>query len=1243
MVTRVYLGISEKQTKHEFNAFIKYIEEQNSDKTADYWRNALVDCDCTPFPALPSSVRRPEADSDITHQISWLNTQPRDVTIATLVRAAWALLASCMTNSDSVVFGITTSGRSAPISGINEVIGPTIATVPLYVKILRSQKALDYLAVVQQQATDMVPFEQFGLHRIGKTCPGAQQACMFQTLLIIQPQENTESDSTLGVWEESYEPEWVNTFALALEVQIGMNRPWIVQMLLEGLDFVMKQPDTAGPQQSIAEIELITPRSLEQIWDWNRAVPSPVKESIHHMIERQMLNQPMATAICAWDGEYTYGELDRLSTVVAAQLVKFGVGPRLLGPDILVPLCFEKSRWTVVSMLGVLKSGAGFVLLDPFLPEPRLQSILQKVGSKLLLSSKTNMGLSRRLSKIVVQIGPDLSHISNDFSSVSSHATIPTLLQQSSRIMYTVFTSGTTGAPKGSRVLDFASYAFDVAVHNVIATLVAGGCLCIPSEKDRNNSIGNIMATMRPTIVNLTPTVARLLDPGMVHDLNTLILLGEPVTTRDIERWQSHKIHVINTYGPAECTPISTINALGSSAEEAIRIGKGVGLVTWIVDPEDQNRLLPPGRTGELLLEGPLVGKGYMGEPRKTAEAFIEDPEGLLKGSHAQPGRHGRLNKTGDLVQYNEDGSLRFLGRKDSQVKIRGQRFELGEVEHHILDCLPTKASQVVAEVIVPEGETSHRSVLVAFIQVDENDMKVNEKSTLPAKTYPMAADIKKKLAYHLPSYMVPAAFFALPDLPLTATGKMNRRRLREIGREMLFVEGEQAFGASEKSPENGCPRHRSIQKTEQPAYALARKLHSMRPSWTQNNLMFREDGSHHQHTEFNDVLLYSSGLDSVNMMELMSFISQNFHIQVGMQFLMDKETSIRSLAQYLADTQACSAKNHPVQHSSTRALISVDLMAEINRHDSKVLSLQRRFASHDDIASNDVLMDRDNKSFTVPLTGATGFVGTQILRQLLEHRHVSRIIGLVRGDTDEAAKRRTIDAAVKALWWTDHHAEKLEVWRGDLSLPNLGLDPTRRDFLVSGQAVGIIIHSGATVHWTKSYEVLEAANISSTIELLLLAVCLPSMRFLYITGGRLWDSHEELDVVKELSVADAIAYSQTKFVAEAVVRRAARRSPFETNQLGVLNPGWVIGTPNEGFSNSDDYIWRLVATCIKIGAYNAAEADGWLSISDAATTATAIVDAVLGKKLEMVAERQPVDGMTWRVLGHPWGPRLQT
>ena len=307
------------------------------------------------------------------------------------------------------------------------------------------------------------------------------------------------------------------------------------------------------------------------------------------MIEERAQAQPSAPAVCAWDGELTYGELDQLATRLAGRLVDLGVGP-----DVLVPLCFEKSMWTTVAMLGVLKAGGAFVMLDSAIPEQRLQTLFHQIGSNLMLSSIANMALSLRLSKTVIRVGPDSTKISSLVVSPGRKS------QPSSTAMYAVFTSGSTGTPKGvvlshqnfcsalnyqlqllgftkdSRVLDFASYTFDVAVHNAFATFVAGGCLCIPADRDRKDNVDKVITSMRATIANLTPTVSRLLDPMTVPDLKTMISLGETVTIKDAERWWG-KSYLVNTYGPAECTPISTINYSASSPEEATRIGKGAG------------------------------------------------------------------------------------------------------------------------------------------------------------------------------------------------------------------------------------------------------------------------------------------------------------------------------------------------------------------------------------------------------------------------------------------------------------------------------------------------------------------------------------------------------------------------------------------------------------------------------------------------------------------------------------------
>ena len=532
--------------------------------------------------------------------------------------------------------------------------------------------------------------------------------------------------------------------------------------------------------------------NLVKIWALASTVPAAVEGIFHETLSQTVDDHPEAPAICAWDGQVTYSELDRLATKLAYQLVNLG-----LGSGSIVPLYFEKSMWAVVSALGVVKAGAAFVILDHALPEQRFEAILQKTQAQIVLTSFRNEDLRSRLSQNVVMIGPAFF--------IAEQHIVPCDLPRPgpSAALYIVFTSGSTGTPKGvvvshenlcsalryqlpylgfnaaSRVFDFASYSFDVSVHNLFATLAVGGCLCIPSEDDRKNDIEGSMTTMGTTIVNLTPSVARLVSCAAVPTLETLIFLGEMVTESDSQDWWG-KIRVINTYGPSECTPISTINSTAANAAMLPGIGKGVGVVTWLVDQENHDMLSPFGCVGELLLEGPLVGLGYLNDPEKTAAAFIEDPPWLLRGTRDCPGRRGRLYKTGDLARYNEDGTLAFVGRKDTQVKIHGQRVELGEIEHHVHRLLPT-AQQVKAETVTPPGEDTC-PVVAAFSDFASDSPAEQVIVSSTAKLLPSQEGIESKLAEHLPAYMIPSMFVAIPNMPMTTSGKTDRKMLREIG-----------------------------------------------------------------------------------------------------------------------------------------------------------------------------------------------------------------------------------------------------------------------------------------------------------------------------------------------------------------------------------------------------------------------------------------------------------------------------
>ena len=558
-----------------------------------------------------------------------------------------------------------------------------------------------------------------------------------------------------------------------------------------------------------------TARDLDDLWHWNHSLPPTRDFCMHDYISERAQSYPDKVAIASWDGDLTYAEVDRYSTITAKRLINRGVKLHDF-----VPLCFEKSRWTIVAVLAVMKAGATLVMMDPSLPLARLQNMATQVNATTMLSSRQQIEFSKTILP-----GEPLIIEADAFANSSETETMPALERvPPTALMYLIFTSGSTGTPKGvkishqtytssalpraeavgytekSRVLDFASYAFDVSIDSMLLTLGNGGCLCIPSDEDRMDDINNAIRKMRINYAGLTPSLARILEPDVIASLDALGLGGEAAAASDVALW-GQSARIVIGYGPCECTIGCTINSDTAKGRPYISIGTGNGAAMWIVDPNDHEILLPVGAVGELLVEGPIVGQGYLNDPEKTAAAFIEDPKWLTAGHNDFAGRRGRLYKTGDLGKYDPDGSggIVFAGRKDTQVKLRGQRVELSEIESQLNARLPSDAT-VIAEVIKPVL-SGGQATLVAFVTFQSLSGSPQDEITdvdLPEDLRSALNEANAGIVKVLPRYMVPTAYIPVNVLPVLISGKTDRKRLRQFGTTVDLQQLDQASAPTE-------------------------------------------------------------------------------------------------------------------------------------------------------------------------------------------------------------------------------------------------------------------------------------------------------------------------------------------------------------------------------------------------------------------------------------------------------------
>ncbi|EAW20684.1 putative nonribosomal peptide synthase [Aspergillus fischeri NRRL 181] len=632
---RMYNG-AEAPPLQPYKGFIKYVTALQNQSTSSYWKAQLQGAKPATFPAQGS--RTYGSGRNLTEAIQLPRLTNSSITKATILRVAWAMVLARYCETDDVCFGTTISGRQAPVPGVDKMPGPVIATVPVRVRLDQRQTVSEFLLNTQNQASEMIAYEQYSLKNISTVSPDAKGTCDFSSLLVLQPLEKMSAangSSSQGIListdsEEEQDTAWVGNYftyplvvqAIMMDDRVDLNLTYDSSVLDKSQLIALcrqfghvTEQLVSKSERTLSEISVAGPSDLNQALEWNQEVPEIINSTIHQLIEKQAILRPHAPAICAWDGNFSYEQLDSKANRLAHYLLsRFSIEA-----DDLIHVCFEKSAWHFVSILAINKAGAAWIPLDPSHPEHHHRQIVQQTQAKLVLTSPTNALICAGLFRDVVQVTPEMD---SELALDSTISGPPVSNASSGSAAYVLFTSGSTGVPKGLlmehgavctsqtaisrrlrmgsdvRILQFAAFVFDLSIGEIIATLISGACLCVPSESTRMNSITDFIRDMNINWAFLTPAFVRTLQPSKVPSLDLLLLAGEAVG-RDIFNTWFGKLRLINGWGPAETCCFSTLHEWTSPYESPLTVGRPVGGFCWIVDPNDSTQLAPTGCLGE--------------------------------------------------------------------------------------------------------------------------------------------------------------------------------------------------------------------------------------------------------------------------------------------------------------------------------------------------------------------------------------------------------------------------------------------------------------------------------------------------------------------------------------------------------------------------------------------------------------------------------------------------------------------
>ncbi|MBC1278312.1 amino acid adenylation domain-containing protein [Nostoc sp. UCD121] len=704
--------------------------------------------------------------------------QQYHLTLSTFVQAAWALLLSRYTDESEVLFGATVSGRPPTLLGVESMVGLFINTLPVRVKVPTATPLWQWLRQLQTQQVERSQYSWCPLVEIQAISEIPPELPLFESIVVFENYPHDTSLSNPGGSIQITKRRVIEQTNYPLTVIAVPGQELFLRILYDGSRFdgetinrmmghlvTLLECMVTNIEQTVAEISMLTATEQCQILVWNDTQIDYPHKCIAQLFEEQVERTPDVVAVSFQSQQLTYQQLNCQANKLAHHLQKLGVKP-----EVRVGICVERSLSMVIGLLAILKAGGAYVPLDPRSPQERLTYMLSDSQASVLLTDSSITLSGQPLTVVCLD--------TSDFCQNSQQNPVSGVTPEN--LAYVMYTSGSTGKPKGvamshrslvnllywqidesalscAKTLQFASISFDVSFQEIFSTWCNGGTLVLITAEIQKDGFALLQLIAQEKVERLfLPFVAlqqlahaASITQSYPASLRQIMTAGEqlhitPVLVNFFKELSDCTLQ--NQYGPTESHVVTsfTLKDVASSWSPLPPIGRAIANTQiYILDSHLQP--LPIGVPGELYIGGVAIARGYINSPELTAEKFI-----------ANDGN--RLYKTGDRARYLADGNIEFLGRIDNQVKVRGFRIELGEIETVLVAHPQVKEAVVIARVDQPGNKR-----LVAYI-VPKQHLDTSE----------LLCYLKQKL----PEYMLPSAFVKLLDVPLTPSGKIERRAL---------------------------------------------------------------------------------------------------------------------------------------------------------------------------------------------------------------------------------------------------------------------------------------------------------------------------------------------------------------------------------------------------------------------------------------------------------------------------------